>query len=86
MNPFLTCKELLDFLSDYMEGELADVQRAEFDRHLAVCPSCLNYLETFKATIVLGKASLCAADDDPPPPEVPEQLIQAILAARKKSG
>ena len=84
MNPFLSCKEMIDFLADYLDGELPTAQRTEFDRHLAVCPSCVNYLETYKATILMERAACCDRPDGPPPPEGPEMLIQAILAARKK--
>lgn len=52
----------------------------EFERHLAVCASCINYLKTYEQTVILAKAS----GDDPVPEDVPESLIQAILAARLK--
>lgn len=85
MNPFITCKELIDFLGDYLEGELAVDQRREFDRHLAVCPSCVHYVETYKSTVVMGKEAF-KDPCDPPPQNVPEELIAAILAARRKNG
>jgi anti-sigma factor RsiW len=86
MKPFITCKELVDFLGDYAEGELPAPTLAEFHRHLAVCPSCINYVESYKATRLLGKAALCDPKDpgQPAPADVPEDLIRAILAARKK--
>jgi anti-sigma factor RsiW len=52
----------------------------EFERHLAVCPSCVAYLKTYEQTILLAKA----AADDPVPPDVPDSLVRAILAARSK--
>ena len=83
MQPFITCRELIDFLADFVEGGLAPEQRREFDRHLAVCPSCVNYVESYKAAIQVGKAAFCHPDD-PAPADVPEELIAAILAARKQ--
>ena len=56
-------------------------QRAEFDRHMAACPSCVDYLKTYEKTIELAKT--CA--DNPVPDEVPESLVQAILEARKRT-
>jgi anti-sigma factor RsiW len=79
--PNITCQQLIDFIMSYLENELPEAQRNEFDRHMAVCPSCVDYLKTYEKTIVLAKASA----DDPVPEEVPESLIQAILEARKKS-
>ena len=83
MKPFITCRELLDFLGDYVDAELPAAQLAEFHRHLAVCPSCVNYVETYKATRLLGRAA-CCDPRDAPPADVPEPLIAAILAARRK--
>jgi hypothetical protein len=44
----------------------------------------VNYLESYKATIEMGKAAFCEPEGQPPP-EVPEELISAILAARRKA-
>jgi len=79
--PYLPCTEIIGFLADYLDGELAADRRSEFDRHLAVCPSCVAYLETYKETIRMAKAA-----ELPPVPqmeEVPEELIKAILAANR---
>jgi anti-sigma factor RsiW len=65
----------------YLDNELPQAQRTEFDRHMSVCPSCVDYLKTYEKTILLTKS--CA--DDPVPDEVPESLVQAILEARKKA-
>ncbi len=85
MSAMLTCKELIEFLWRYLAGELPPAERAEFDRHLALCDSCHAYLETYRKTVELGQ--LAYADLDAPVPEdVPEELVQGILAARRKSG
>jgi anti-sigma factor RsiW len=87
LEPFLTCREMADFLGDYFEGSLPGEQKREFERHLAVCPPCIHYLESYKATVALAKKS-CTADAarGAPPADVPEALIQAILAARKRQA
>jgi anti-sigma factor RsiW len=79
----MTCRELTDFLADYLSGDLSAEQREAFDRHLSVCRHCRNYLASYEATIKLGKTALCAsAEDEPVPAEVPDDLVKAILAAR----
>ncbi len=78
-----TCRDLADFLMDYLDGELPEVQRDEFERHLHACPPCVAYLETYKQTVRLGK-SVCQGPDEPVPDDVPEQLVRAVLAARRK--
>ena len=75
--PYLPCTEIIGFLADYLDGELDADRRSEFDRHLAVCPSCVAYLETYKETIRMAKAAELPVD------EAPEDLIKAILAASR---
>ncbi len=74
-----TCKELLDFLDDYVAGNLSSTERKEFERHLAVCPPCIDYLRSYEQTIRMGKAACTDECEEPP-----EELIKAILAARAK--
>jgi len=77
----LTCRELIDFLMDYLSGEILPDQRVVFEEHLQECPPCVAYLRTYEATIRLGKASLEPTEDELPA-EVPAELVDAILAAR----
>jgi anti-sigma factor RsiW len=76
----VTCKEFIEFLLEYLLGE---VDRTRFDAHLAVCPSCVAYLKTYQQTVKLGKAAFIQPGDKLPE-EVPEDLVQAILEARQK--
>lgn len=70
----MTCREVADFLFDYLSGELGNDVRARFERHLAVCGNCRAYLATYQATIRLARA---ATVTEPPP--VPEALVSAIV-------
>ena len=81
----MTCRELFDFLMAYLEDELPPERREAFEAHLAICPPCVNYLDTYRETIKLGKA-VCERDDDPVPDDVPEKLIEAILLARETTN
>jgi anti-sigma factor RsiW len=81
----LTCKELIEFLWRYLDDELLPAERAEFDRHLAICPCCGAYLETYRTTVELGHLAY-ADPDGMVPSEVPEELVQGILAARRASA
>jgi anti-sigma factor RsiW len=80
----MTCKELIEFLSDYLAGEVEPPQREAFERHLAVCPPCAAYLETFKRTIQLSRSSF--EEDEGAARQMPEELVQAILRARATSA
>ncbi len=77
----LTCRELFEFLHDYLARDLSLAQRASFELHLTVCKHCREYLATYKKTIDLTCAA-CEPDDDVPE-DVPEDLVQAILNARR---
>lgn len=79
----MTCRDLVDFLDDYVSDELSADERTRFDGHLAECPACATYLKSYREAIKLGKAVLRASDDSVPG-DVPEQLVQAILASRKR--
>lgn len=78
----MNCQELADFLLAYMEGDLPERQREEFERHMQCCPPCVAYLETYQKTIQLCQKSCNEAAEKPP--KMPEQLVKAILAARGK--
>ena len=81
----MTCQEFIDFLLDYDEGVLPADQRTLFDEHLSVCPDCVNYLASYRATKAMGKSALTIGTEHLPP-EVPPELIQAILSAYKHSS
>jgi len=79
----ITCREFVDFLMDYLEGSLEQDVRSSFEGHMDACPSCITYLDTYRETVALGKSVLCDTPDGPVPEDVPDNLVQAILAARK---
>ena len=79
----MTCQEILDFLMHYLDGELPAEQRAYFEEHLGECPCCVDYRRTYQETIRLGRAA--CAGEEAGCQDVPEALIQAILAARRQS-
>ena len=82
----MNCKELSDFLMDYIEGALPQEQVAAFEVHLQKCPPCIHYLETYKQCVEVGKASCLKCEDESIPREIPDKLVQAILVARKEQA
>jgi anti-sigma factor RsiW len=79
----VTCQEIADFLMDYISGDLADQQRAVFEQHLDECPDCVAYLHSYELT-VKAVQSVRGPATTPNRDEIPEDLIRAILAARKR--
>ena len=77
----MTCRELIEVLDDYLEGRLAPGPRDIFEAHLAECPYCVDYLESYRDTV--RRAGRAFDDPDAALPEdVPEELVTAVLAAR----
>jgi anti-sigma factor RsiW len=81
MIPWITCREVVDFLDRYLARELDPDATARFERHLSECPPCVVYMQTYEAATELGRAVL--APTEAPPEEVPEDLVQAILRSRE---
>ena len=50
----LTCKELVELVSDYLDGALGEHDRALFEEHLAMCDGCSAYLDQMRRTISLA--------------------------------
>jgi predicted anti-sigma-YlaC factor YlaD len=78
----LTCQQMTAFLADYLDGRLALAERRLFDEHLTDCPDCVAYLRSYSETIRLARD----ARDDDALPAVPDDLVRAILAARRSGG
>lgn len=83
MSGEVTCAELIRFLDDYFEGRQPPGTKADFERHLAACRHCADFLRSYEITTKLcealgsgraaGEADAGGHDD----------VIRAILAARQ---
>jgi anti-sigma factor RsiW len=67
-----TCKEICEFLCDYLEGDLSESKRTNFAAHLKACPPCAEYLHQYEATIKLARKCCC--------PEA-EKVAQQVAAS-----
>jgi predicted anti-sigma-YlaC factor YlaD len=68
----LTCKELVELITDYLEAALPRADALRFEEHLAICPGCRNYLDQMRTTV----STLGALREDSIPPKVKENLMQ----------
>jgi predicted anti-sigma-YlaC factor YlaD len=51
----LSCQELVELVTDYLEGALAPADLGRFEEHLASCGKCRQYLEQLRQTLrVMG--------------------------------
>ncbi len=83
MHNMISCREFEDFVRAYTDGDLPGPQRSIFELHLRLCRECREYLAAYQQSMEVGAAVLGLADE-PVPDAVPEDLIKAILEARKE--
>lgn len=60
----ICCKECLDLLHDYLEGELTSEVSASLEEHFEDCPPCIAFLNTYKSTTKICRSTL-KGDDIP---------------------
>jgi predicted anti-sigma-YlaC factor YlaD len=60
----LTCQELVELVTDYLEEKLSRSDRDAFDAHLANCTNCRTYVDQFRRTIEVA-GSLQESDVSP---------------------
>jgi anti-sigma factor RsiW len=77
----MNCRELTDFLSDYVAGDLPTTVSADFEGHLGRCPECHLFLDQYRTTIRLSASAYA----EPVPHPLPDDLVRAIMAALGKS-
>ncbi|MDQ0276024.1 anti-sigma factor RsiW [Arthrobacter silviterrae] len=69
----LTCRQVVEMLTDYLEGALAPSTAAALEEHLATCPGCSTYLAQISHTVrLLGAVT---------PDELPESTQKGLVAA-----
>jgi predicted anti-sigma-YlaC factor YlaD len=57
LNP-LSCQELVELVTHYLEGVMSEAARAQFEDHLSRCKGCTAYIEQMRRTIqITGKLS-----------------------------
>jgi anti-sigma factor RsiW len=47
----MTCKEIVEVITDYLEGRLPPEDRERFEAHVEGCSYCANYLDQMRETI-----------------------------------
>ena len=71
-----TCKEMTDLIFGYLDNTLSRSVMRDFQRHLRVCPDCVNFLNTYKKTVPTSRSLR--------PEEMPAIVRQNILGFLRK--
>jgi len=75
----LTCQQLVELVTEYLEGALPPSERGRFEAHLADCDGCPTYVEQMRQTIIALGA---LADHDLPAP-TKAALLRAFRVQRR---
>lgn len=74
----ISCHQLIEFCLDYVDGALPDDEQLNFRRHLAQCPDCVTFFETYRKTPELSRDALSAQI----PASVKESVRSYLLSRR----
>lgn len=80
----MKCRELAEFLNDYVSGELPVETRTHFELHLGKCKNCHHHMVQYEVAIKAGRIACDEMSDEMP--AMPEELIKAVPATRQQSG
>jgi anti-sigma factor RsiW len=57
--PELPCQDVVEVVTDYLDGALSEIDRRRFEAHLAICERCVAYVEQIRLTIIAtGRAGV----------------------------
>jgi len=68
----LTCRDMTELVTDYVEGTTPFGQRVSMWMHLSMCKHCRAYLRQYRETI----AALGRLPDEPPPAACRDELLR----------
>jgi Putative zinc-finger len=76
-----TCKEITDLIFGYLNHTLSPPLRRDFQRHLRICPDCVNFVNTYKKTASVTR-SIRPAEI---PPRVKNNILDFLRGRMQKS-
>ena len=69
----LSCQQMVELVTEYLDGVMEPRRRARFEAHLAGCDGCTNYLEQFRTTVgVVGRLEVR---------DIPAPVMSGLLSA-----
>jgi len=78
----ITCRELVELVTDYLEDALPPADRARFEAHLEICEDCALYVEQLRGTVAAVGALRAEALD----PVVRDELLAAFRDWKAQSS
>jgi anti-sigma factor RsiW len=78
VQPEMSCRELVELVTDYLEDALDPVTRQRFEQHLQVCDGCVAYVDQMRTTVRL----LGEVPEESLSPEARDRLLAAFRGWR----
>jgi anti-sigma factor RsiW len=75
---YLTCRELVELVTDYLEGALDPGDRARFEEHVMTCPPCHAHIDQMRGTV----AALGRVPEESLSPMAEADLLEAFRGWR----
>ena len=70
----MSCAEIVELVTEYLEGGLSTVDRDRFEEHIAFCTPCLTYLDQMRQTV----AGIGEVRSDKLSPDLEASLVEAF--------
>ena len=70
----ISCQEVVELVTDYLEGALSAEDTLRFEHHLSLCDGCVFYVEQIRMTV----AAVGRIGENGVPPEVRDDLVAAF--------
>jgi anti-sigma factor RsiW len=77
----MNCRQVVELMTDYLDGTLSAADRVKFEEHITGCDGCRAYLAQLRATRkVVGRLA-----DEPIPTGIEDELVRAFKDWRSSS-
>ena len=78
----MSCREMAEYLSDYLDGELSTSLSAVIEAHRGECPPCRAFVRTLEKSVGLVRAQ----PREPLPPGLKKKLLEALRRSQRGSS
>jgi predicted anti-sigma-YlaC factor YlaD len=81
-DPGLSCQEMVELVTDYLEGALSRVDHARFEAHISACEGCTMYLRQMREMLdLLGELTPDAIS-----PQAEAELLATFRGWKSANG
>ena len=83
MNTEFSCQEMIEVVTNYLDGALPPEDRERFERHLSYCAGCTTYTEQMRETI---RQTGTVPREESLPPALREEIVAQFRTWKRGRG